>query len=83
MKVLVTGGTGYIGSHTCVELLNAGHEVVCADNLLNSKYESIRRVEKITGKTIKFYKVDLADYEATKVVFEENKIAKQILKKLK
>lgn len=74
MRILVAGGAGYIGSHTCVELLNAGHEVVCADNLLNSKYESIRRVEKITGKTIKFYKVDLADYEATKVVFEENKI---------
>jgi len=74
MNILVTGGAGYIGSHTCVELLNAGHNVICADNLLNSKYEAIKRVEKITGKTIKFYKVDTTDYEATKVVFEENKI---------
>lgn len=74
MNILVAGGAGYIGSHTCVELLEAGHNVICADNLLNSKYEAIRRVEQITGKTIKFYKVDLTDYEASKVVFEENHI---------
>ena len=55
MNVLVTGGAGYIGSHTTVELLNAGHEVVCIDNFSNSKYESIVRVEKITGKKVKFY----------------------------
>lgn len=74
MNILVAGGAGYIGSHTCVELLEAGHNVICADNLLNSKYEAIRRVEQITGKSIKFYKVDLTDYEASKVVFEENQI---------
>ena len=74
MNILVAGGAGYIGSHTCVELLEAGHNVICADNLLNSKYEAIRRVEQITGKSIKFYKVDLTDYEASKVVFEENHI---------
>lgn len=74
MNILVAGGAGYIGTHTCVELIEAGHNVICADNLLNSKYEAIKRVEKITGKTIKFYKVDLTDYEASKVVFEENHI---------
>ncbi|MCI5745493.1 MAG: UDP-glucose 4-epimerase GalE [Erysipelotrichaceae bacterium] len=74
MNILVAGGAGYIGSHTCVELINAGHDVICADNLLNSKYEAIRRVEQITGKTIKFYKVDLTSYEESKVVFEENHI---------
>lgn len=74
MNILVAGGAGYIGSHTCVELLNAGHEVICADNLLNSKYEAIKRVELITGKKIKFYRVDLTDYEASKVIFEENHI---------
>ncbi len=52
MNVFVTGGTGYIGSHTCVELLQAGHTVVAADNLVNSNPESLRRVEKITGKTL-------------------------------
>ena len=74
MNILVTGGAGYIGSHTCIELLNAGHNVICADNLLNSKYESIRRVEQITNKKIKFYKVDLTNYKESKVIFEENKI---------
>ncbi len=61
MKVFVTGGTGFIGSHTCVELLNAGHEVVVVDNLCNSSKESLRRVKKITGKDIKFYKADIRD----------------------
>ena len=74
MNILVTGGAGYIGSHTCIELLNAGHNVICADNLLNSKYESIRRVEQITNKKIKFYKVDLTNYKESRVIFEENKI---------
>lgn len=74
MNILVAGGAGYIGSHTCVELIEAGHNVICADNLMNSKYEAIRRVEKITGKSIKFYKVDLTDYNASRIVFEENKI---------
>ncbi len=74
MNILVAGGAGYIGSHTCVELIEAGHTVICADNLMNSKYEAVKRVEQITGKKIKFYKVNLTDYEASRVVFEENKI---------
>lgn len=72
MLILVTGGSGYIGSHTCLELLNAGYEVIVADNLSNSSEESLRRVEKLTGKTIKFYKVDLQDLEETKKLFREN-----------
>ena len=59
--ILVTGGAGYIGSHTCVELLEAGYEVVVVDNLCNSSEESLRRVEKITGKQVKFYEADIAD----------------------
>ena len=74
MNVLVTGGAGYIGSHTSVELLNAGHEVVCIDNFMNSKYESIRRVEKITGKKIKFYEGDIRDRAILDKIFTENKI---------
>ena len=61
MNVLVTGGAGYIGSHTMVELLNAGHEVVCIDNFMNSKMEAVYRVEKITGKKVKFYEGDIRD----------------------
>lgn len=61
MKILVTGGAGYIGSHTCLELLNAGYEVVVLDNLYNSCEESLKRVEKLTGKKISFYEVDLLD----------------------
>ena len=54
MKILVTGGAGYIGSHTCVELLESGYEVVVIDNLVNSNPESLKRVERITGKSIRF-----------------------------
>ena len=61
MKVLVTGGAGFIGSHTCVELLNAGHEVVVVDNLCNSSKESLKRVKKITDRSVTFYKVDIRD----------------------
>ena len=74
MKVLVTGGAGYIGSHTSVELLNAGHEVVCIDNFMNSKFESVKRVEKITGKKIKFYEGDIRDRAILDKIFTENKI---------
>ncbi len=73
MKILVTGGAGYIGSHTCVELLNAGYEIVVLDNLDNSSEKCIDAVKKLTGKDFKFYKTDLLDYEATNKVFEENK----------
>lgn len=74
MNVLVTGGAGYIGSHTSVELLNAGHGVVCVDNLVNSKYEAVKRVEKITGKSVKFYEGDIRDRAVLDKIFNENKI---------
>lgn len=69
MNVLVTGGAGYIGSHTCVALLNAGCTVVVADNLCNSKEESLKRVERITGKSLAFYRTDLLDGEALSSLF--------------
>ena len=74
MNVLVTGGAGYIGSHTTVELLNAGHTVVCIDNFMNSKYEAVKRVEKITGKKVKFYEGDIRDRKILDKIFTENKI---------
>ena len=64
MKILVTGGAGYIGSHTVVELLNEGHEVVVVDNLVNSSKESLKRVEKITGKKVPFFELDIRDRQA-------------------
>lgn len=74
MKILVTGGAGYIGSHTCVELLNAGHEVVVIDNLSNSKEESIRRVQEIAGRPLDFYKVDLLDRPALDAVLDAHSV---------
>ncbi len=74
MAILVTGGAGYIGSHTCVELLNAGYDVVVVDNLSNSSSESLRRVEKITGKTPRFYQVDILDREGLEDVFSKETI---------
>ena len=74
MAILITGGAGYIGSHTCVEMLNAGKEIVVVDNLDNSSSESLRRVEKITGKTVKFYENDVCDKDALRKIFTENKI---------
>ena len=72
--ILLAGGAGYIGSHTAVELLNAGYDVVVADNYSNSSPESIRRVEKITGKTVKTYELDIKDNAALAEVFRENRI---------
>jgi UDP-glucose 4-epimerase len=69
MHILVTGGAGYIGSHTVVELLNQGHSVTVVDNLCNSKEESLRRVQEITGKKVSFHKVDLLDRAALDAVF--------------
>ncbi|RPI35034.1 MAG: UDP-glucose 4-epimerase GalE [Chloroflexota bacterium] len=74
MKILVTGGAGYIGSHTCVELLQAGYEIAVVDNLSNSKEESLSRVQELTGKTFEFHKVDLRDKIALKKVFEQSPV---------
>ena len=74
MAILVTGGAGYIGSHTCVELLNAGKEVVVIDNLDNSSAEALSRVEKITGKKITFYENDVRDEAALREIFSKEKI---------
>ena len=65
MSILVSGGAGYIGSHTCVELLEAGYDIVVVDNLCNASEEAVRRVEQITGKAIPFVKADLCDPSAT------------------
>lgn len=72
-KVLVAGGAGYIGSHTCVELIEAGYEPVCVDNLFNSSVESLKRVEEITGKKVRFHEADLTDFEKTAKIFREEK----------
>ncbi len=74
MSVLVTGGTGFIGSHTVVELLNVGEDVIIVDNLCNSRIEVLERINAITGKAPKFYKGDLLDVELVERVFSENKI---------
>lgn len=73
-RVLVTGGAGYIGSHTCVELLDEGYDIVVVDNLSNSKYEAVDRIKKITGKDFKFYEIDICNRESLKAVFIENEI---------
>lgn len=73
MHILVTGGAGYIGSHTCVQLLETGYDVTVIDNLANSSKESIKRVEEITGKKINFYEKDLINIEDLRQIFKENK----------
>lgn len=74
MSILVTGGAGYIGSHTCVELLNADESVVVVDNFSNSKPEAIKRIEEITGKKVKLYTADILDRDALGQIFKENDI---------
>ena len=74
MEILVTGGLGFIGSHTVVELLENDYDVVVVDNLYNSKIEVLDKIKKITGKDVKFYKEDVCDENALKKIFKENKI---------
>jgi len=74
MRILVTGGAGYIGSHTCIELLNAGHEIVVVDNLCNSSPESLRRVAKLTQKTLDFHEISLSETEQLSAVFARDPI---------
>jgi len=74
MKILITGGAGYIGSHTCVELLEKNHEIVVVDNLSNSKKESLKRIESITGKSLIFYKADLRDRDRLKKIFHKHPV---------
>ena len=74
MSILVTGGAGYIGSHTSIELLQAGYDIVIVDNFCNSKPESLNRIEELTGKKPKFYEFDILDREGLNKVFDENNI---------
>ena len=74
MNVLVTGGAGYIGSHTCVELLQAGHQVVVVDNLCNSREEALRRVQRIAGRALAFHQIDVREREALRRVFREQTV---------
>jgi len=74
MNILVTGGAGYIGSHTCVALLEAGHTVIVADNLCNSKAETLERVKQMTNKQITFYRIDVTDEKAVDIVFSNHSI---------
>ena len=74
MAILLAGGAGFIGSHTAVELMDAGYEVVIVDNFYNSSPEVVRRIEEISGKSVKVYNVDAADNDAMDKVFEENEI---------
>lgn len=71
-KILVTGGAGFIGSHTCVELLESGYDIVVVDNFSNSKPEALSRIKKITGKDFKFYEADLLDIDKMNAIFDEN-----------
>ena len=72
MKILLTGGAGFIGSHTCVELCSAGHDPIIVDNYINSSPESIRRIEQIVGRPIPHYEADVADKSALTRIFDEN-----------
>ena len=74
MSILVTGGAGFIGSHTCVELLNAGYEVVVVDNLYNASEKALERVEQITGKKVTFYEADILDRDALNAIFDKEQV---------
>ena len=74
MAILVTGGAGYIGSHTCVELMNAGYDVVVLDNLSNSSEKSLERVEALTGKKVTFYKGDILDRDILNEIMDKESI---------
>ncbi len=74
MSILVTGGAGFIGSHTCVELIENGYDIVVLDNFINSKPESLKRIKEITGRDFKFYEADLLDRDALETIFNENSI---------
>ena len=78
MSILVTGGTGFIGSHTCVELLEAGEQIIIVDNFINSKPEVLDKIKEITNKNFKFYEVDILDKENLEKVFKENNIEEVI-----
>ena len=69
--VLVTGGAGFIGSHTSIELLNAGYDIIILDNFVNSKPESLKRIKELAGKDFKFYQADIRDEEALTKIFAE------------
>ena len=75
MAILITGGAGYIGSHTSVQMLAAGHEIVIVDNLSNSSQESLKRVAKISGKTFPFIEADIRDKQAMRAIFEAHDIS--------
>ncbi|WPD23195.1 MAG: UDP-glucose 4-epimerase GalE [Candidatus Electrothrix scaldis] len=79
MHILVTGGAGYIGSHTCLELLESGHDVTVIDNLCNASREGLRRVEKLTGKRVRFFQVDLLDADALDLVFRQSEDARAVI----
>ena len=74
MAVLITGGAGYIGSHTCIALMQNGFEVVIVDNLCNSKKEVLSRIEELSGKSVKFYKADVCDADALREIFKNENI---------
>ena len=75
MSILLTGGLGYIGSHTAVELLEREKDIIIVDNLSNSKIETVEKIKKITSKTFRFIKADLKDFKATEKIFKKNKIS--------
>jgi len=79
MHILVTGGAGYIGSHTCLELLESGHDVTVIDNLCNASREGLRRVEKLTGRKVRFFQVDLLDADALDTVFRQSEDAAAVI----